>query len=176
MTRILEAVAESAAEEGISRVRALRLVVGPRSGALPDALRFAFEVLAGREPARAPAAAEGGQDGQDGKTGGEPGGEGDPIRLLFNGAILEIEEPSVRARCRRCGLEYTEEETPGRPEAPGHGHPAGFAPRSSSPGTNSSSTTTKEIEFERAVRPQRLGRAARAQPGKGVGKDVKMGV
>jgi len=127
MTRILEAVAESAAEEGISRVRALRLVVGPRSGALPDALRFAFEVLAGREPARAPAAAEGGQDGQDGKTGGEPGGEGDPIRLLFNGATLEIEEPSVRARCRRCGLEYTEEETPGRPEAPGHGHPAGFA-------------------------------------------------
>jgi len=111
MTRILEAVAESAQDEGISRVKNVRLIVGPRSGALPDALRFAFEVLAGSG---------------DGGTGADDETHGGKIKRLFSGAVLDIEEPPVLARCRRCGLEYSEEETTGDPGDPEHGRPADF--------------------------------------------------
>lgn len=42
---LLEMVARSAAENGITRVTAVKLVVGESHGALPDALEFAFRVL-----------------------------------------------------------------------------------------------------------------------------------
>ena len=79
MDSILTVVQESAAVEDISRVTKVAIVVGCRSGALPAALTLAFEVLSGSE------------------NGG-----------LFRGAVLTIEERKVKARCRRCGLEYGE--------------------------------------------------------------------
>lgn len=80
---MLDALKESAAAEGLTRVRTVRLVVGQRHGALPYALQFAFEVLAA-------------------------GSEG-----LFEGARLEIEERPTRVRCRSCGCEYGEDQAVG---------------------------------------------------------------
>lgn len=91
MTSILEAVRESAATAGIRRIRTIRLVVGPRSGALPDALRFAFEVLAAGPAGNDPGPGEGATP------------EGSPS---LRGATLEVVQPEARAECRRCGREY----------------------------------------------------------------------
>jgi hydrogenase nickel incorporation protein HypA/HybF len=79
MESILRVVRESAVTEGISKVASVGIVVGRRSGALPAALRLAFEVLSRSDDAG-----------------------------LFSGAVLKIEERPVRACCRRCGSEYGE--------------------------------------------------------------------
>jgi hydrogenase nickel incorporation protein HypA/HybF len=100
MDQILRTIRESAAAEGVTRVKTVGLVVGRRSGALPDALRFAFEVLT---------AGDGAEDGASGAGSGDRAG-GDETARLFRGARLIIEEPPVRARCRRCGLEYGEDD------------------------------------------------------------------
>ncbi len=112
MERILDVVRESAAREGITRVRTVALVVGPRSGAMPEALRFAFEVLAGTAgpggtqtavgpPATDSAAIE--SPGPPGRSGAGRGPAG-----LFAEAVLLIDVPPIRARCRRCGTRYGE--------------------------------------------------------------------
>lgn len=44
---LLDMVVKSAADNGITRVSRVKLVVGEAHGALPDALQFAFEVLTG---------------------------------------------------------------------------------------------------------------------------------
>ena len=49
---LIEAVAKSAVENNISRVERVKLVVGECYGALPDALSFAFELLAQDTPCR----------------------------------------------------------------------------------------------------------------------------
>lgn len=91
MTSIVETVRQSAAAEGIRHIRTVRLVVGTRSGALPDALRFAFEVLA-RDVAG---------------TGHRPGEGATPeAPPSLRGAVLEIIQPEARAECRQCGREY----------------------------------------------------------------------
>lgn len=110
MEAVVTAVAESAVREGITRVRTVRLVVGQRLGALPDALRFAFEVLAAGGPAEA-AGVPGERVGtaSEGDGGTAAGGRVDILRRLFQGASLEIEERPTRARCRTCGLEYGEQ-------------------------------------------------------------------
>lgn len=46
MTAIFEQVTASAAENNIERVAKVKLVVGRMNGALPDALDFAFTILA----------------------------------------------------------------------------------------------------------------------------------
>ncbi len=99
MDQILRAIRESAAAEGVTRVKTVALVVGRRSGALPDALRFAFEVLTA-----------GGEAGDGDADGSGDGSAADETARLFRGARLIIEEPPVRARCRRCGLEYGEDD------------------------------------------------------------------
>src|SRR4051794_20677489 len=45
MTYLLDAVEEKAREVGASRVRAINLVVGERTGALEDSLLFYFDML-----------------------------------------------------------------------------------------------------------------------------------
>ncbi|HCW51232.1 MAG TPA: hypothetical protein DGR79_04070 [Clostridiales bacterium] len=105
MDQILRTIRESAAAEGVTRVKTVALVVGRRSGALPDALRFAFEVLTG---ARDGAGDEAGDSAAE--DGSPDGSAGDETARLFRGARLVIEEPPVRCRCCRCGLEYGEDD------------------------------------------------------------------
>lgn len=62
-----------AARTGGARVATVRIRVGRLSGVVPDAMRFAFDLVA------------------DGTT--------------LEGAVLEIEEPPGRGRCRTCGAD-----------------------------------------------------------------------
>lgn len=113
MDAVLRAVEESAAREGITRVKTVGLVIGRRSGVLPDAVRFAFDVLARRGAAGGPAdvgppdsAPPRDDHAPRDAVAGEAAPRGDD---LFRGAVLRIEERPVRARCKRCGHEYGEE-------------------------------------------------------------------
>ncbi len=107
ITAVLDAVRESAAAEGITRVRTVRLVVGQRHGAVASALQFAFEVLSGSD---------------------------DPEFGLFRSAKLEIEERPLRRRCRACGTEFgppgggAPGDAPGHRVAPGNGPTGRVAP------------------------------------------------
>ncbi len=49
MESVMEIVRDSAAENNISQVKKIKLVVGKFSMALPDSLRFAFQAIAGVE-------------------------------------------------------------------------------------------------------------------------------
>ena len=98
VTRVVETLRASAAEQGVTKVRKVHLVVGKRSGVSVPALRFAFEVLAGRGPGRSHDEGEQDTDGAD---------------RLLHGAELDVEEVPVRLSCGRCGLEATEDETGG---------------------------------------------------------------
>lgn len=60
-----------AAATGGARVATVRIRVGRLSGVVPDAMRFAFDVVA--------------------------------VGTSLEGAVLEIEEPVGRGRCRTCG-------------------------------------------------------------------------
>ncbi len=77
----------------MTKVTTIRVVVGQRLRALPGALRFAFEVLTGEEVLT---------EENDSPESVEPG------TGLFRGAVLEIEDRPTKARCRACGLEYSE--------------------------------------------------------------------
>ncbi len=63
-----------AARLGAVTVHRVRLEIGAVSGVVPDAVRFAFEVV----------------------TAG----------TTLDGAVLEIDEPAGRGRCRSCGAEF----------------------------------------------------------------------
>jgi len=94
MRSVLDILKESAAEHGITRVTRLRLVVGKLSHANPAALEFCFSVM------------------QD-----------DTEFAFARGAALDIEHRDVKARCRRCGREFTATEEY-LVRCPDCGHPA----------------------------------------------------
>ncbi|HWI65485.1 MAG TPA: hydrogenase maturation nickel metallochaperone HypA [Symbiobacteriaceae bacterium] len=76
---LMDVVVESAAREGISRVRRINIIIGEWSAIIPDALTGSFEMLAA-----------------------ESGG-------LFAQAELNITKRPAMGQCKACGAEFPAE-------------------------------------------------------------------